>query len=422
MSKINHHKTVRLLRTFALISAITTFCAQQSTANGFRNPPGSASALAVDGAKSVMVDDVSSISINPANLTKIKDTTTLISLTFINAESTFKSPLGFSADTRNSLKTLPDIYIAAPFKDDRFVAGLGITTPYGQSVEWAKESGLPYFTKMILVDIDPTLSIKLSDNFSVGAGLNCYYSQLQTKQVIPWSMVTGNPRAISGTANLKGDGMDVGATIGVSWDITENQHVAAVYHSAFDITYKGDTRVSGIPAPLSPLISPKTDFESKIKFPAIATVGYALDITDTLTIGTEVEWVEFSRFKTLPIDLGANSSLGLFPTEIPQKWDDIWTFGLATAWQCSDAFVIRGSYKYLEGPIPDMTMAPTLPDNDKHTLGIGLGWKGKRQGVDVAYTYSFIADREIKTNQNPLYVGKYEMDSNIITISYMRSL
>jgi len=421
--KNNRHQTAtKTFTTVVCISVILTTCTQIATANAFRNPPGSASALALDGAKSVMVDDISSLSVNPANLTKTDKPTALVSFTFINAESTFISPLGFDADTRDSLKTLPNIYIATPLKGDTIVAGLGITTPYGQSVEWAKESGLPYFTEMILIDIAPTLAIKMSDSLSLGAGLDFYSSQLQTKQVVPWDMVTGNPGAPSGSSNLKGEGMDVGGTIGLSWDVTENHHLAAVYHSAFDIVYEGDTRVNNIPAPLAPFISAKTDFESEIKFPAIASIGYALDLSETLTIGTEVEWIEFSRFNSLPIDTGANNSLGMFPTEIPQKWDDIWTYGLSAAWQYSDSIVLRGSYKYLESPIPDTTMAPSLPDNDKHTLGIGLGWKGEHQGIDVAYTYSFIDDREINSNQNPFYVGEYEMDSNIFSIAYICSL
>ena len=422
MKRRNHKPLSGSITTLACAIFIAAACTQTASANAFRNPPGSSSAIALDGAKSVMVDDASALSINPANLTKIDRPAAMVSFTFIDADATFKSPLGFEADTRNTFKTLPNIYIATPLDGGRIVAGVGITTPYGQSVEWSKESTLPFFTEMILVDIAPTLAFKLSDTVSIGGGFDFYLSQLQTKQLVPWSAVTGNPAAPTGESNLKGDGMDVGATMGISWNVTEKQHLAAVYHSAFDITYEGDTRVSNIPAELALFVKGRTDFESEIKFPAIASIGYAIDITETVTIGTEIEWIEYSRFKTLPIDLGANSSLGLFPDQIPQKWDDIWTYGFSGKWQYNEAIVLRGSYKYLESPIPDMTAAPTLPDGDKHTVGIGIGWKGERQSVDAGYTYSFIDDRKVTENQNPMYIGEYEMNSHIFSIAYSYAL
>jgi len=411
----------RVMATCTAI-ALLKLGVQTTHANAFRNPPGSASALGVDGAKSVMVDDASAVSVNPANLSDLKTPTATASLTLIKTDVGFNSPLGFSADTRNTLKMLPDLYVATPLGEGAFVFGLGISTPYGQSVEWAKESTLPYFSEMILVDIAPTLATRLSDSLSVGVGLDLYISQLHLKQLMPWAMVTGNPASPPGEVNLKGRGMAAGATLGLTWDVTERQRFAIVYHSPFDMDYEGDTRLSAIPDAFAPVVKANTDFETTIKFPTVASLAYSLDLTETVTVGAEVEWVDFSRFETLPMDVGANNGLGLFPSEIPQKWGDIWTYGMAAAWQCCDTLELRGSYKFLESPIPDATLAPTLPDADKQTLGLGLGWQGKRQAVDVAYTYSLIDDREITANQNPLFTGKYELDAHIVSCAYTYSL
>jgi long-chain fatty acid transport protein len=423
-------KRSRQMSNMMVASIVMAVFVQSGLGNGFRNPPASSSALALDGAKSVMVDDVSAISVNPANLTQVSERTVGVALTFIKADASFSSPLGIDADSRNTLKILPDIYVATPLGEGGVVFGLGITTPYGQSVEWSKGSTLPYFSEMILVDIAPTLGFKLCDSVAVGAGLDLYQSELTLKQLIPWAAVTGNPADPMGDVRLKGDDMAAGATLGLTWEVTDNQRIAVVYHSPFDIDYEGDTQISPIPAALGGVVSSKTDFETTIKFPTVASLGYALDVSETVTIGVEVEWVEFSRFDTLPIDLGANGILQAtspsgapgFPTEIPQKWDDIWTYGLAVSWQCSDTIELRGSYRFLESPIPDMTLAPTLPDADKHTLGVGLGWQGNGQAVDVGYTYSLIDDRDITANQNPLYAGSYELDSHIMSFAYSRSL
>lgn len=415
-------KRSRRSSSVVVAAVITAMCVQSVLGHAFRNPPPSASGIVLDGAKSVMVDDVSSVSINPANLTGLDERTVGVSVTFIEANASYTSPLGMSADTRNTLKILPDIFAATPLGDSGVVFGLGITTPYGQSVEWAKESGLPYFTEMIMIDIAPTLAMKLTDSVSMGAGLDFYQSQLQLKQLYPWAAATGNPTDAMGSVNLKGSGMAAGVSLGLTLEVTDNQRIAVVYRSPFDMDYEGDSRFNGVPGALAPVVSAKTDFEATIKFPSIATLGYALDLSDTVTVGAEVEWIEFSRFDALPVDLGANGSLGLFPSEIAQNWDDVWTYGLAGSWQCSDSIELRGTYRFLESPIPDSTLSPTLPDADKHIVGIGVGWHGEQQSVDLGYAYTIADDREVTLAENPQVPGAYELDSHIISLAYSRSL
>jgi long-chain fatty acid transport protein len=110
------------------------------------------------------------------------------------------------------------------------------------------------------------------------------------------------------------------------------------------------------------------------------------------------------------------------PTEVPQNWDDVWTYGAAASWQCSDTIALRGSYRFLESPIPDSTLSPTLPDADKHTIGVGMGWQGEGQSVDLGYTYTIADDREVTLAENPQLPGTYEIDSHIISLAYSRSL
>jgi long-chain fatty acid transport protein len=401
-------KRSRRVSSLLVATVLMAVGVQSVFGHAFRNPPPSSSGLALDGAKSVMVDDVSAVSINPANLTGLEKRAVGISVTFIEANASFTLPNGIGADSRDTLKILPDIFAATPLGDGDIVFGLGITTPYGQSVEWSKGSGLPYFTEMILIDIAPSLALKLTETLSAGAGLDFYQSTLDLRQP-----------ATSGMT-FDGDGMTAGATLGLTWDCSAKQRLAVVYHSPFDIDYEGDTKISGLPAG----IPASSDFETTIKFPTVASVGYSLKLTDTVTVGAEIEWIEFSRFDTLPVDAGIYSNIGMLPipTEVPQNWDDVWTYGAAASWQCSDTIALRGSYRFLESPIPDSTLSPTLPDADKHTIGVGMGWQGEGQSVDLGYTYTIADDREVTLAENPQLPGTYEIDSHIISLAYSRSL
>ena len=130
-----------------------------------------------------------------------------------------------------------------------------------------------------------------------------------------------------------------------------------------------------------------------------------------------MEWVEFSSYDALPIDIGANQAL-LPVSALAQDWDDIWTFGAGADWNCNANWVVRGGYKFMPSPIPSATLAPTLPDSDKHQLSAGVGYSTGVHHVDVAVACSFYEDLSVTDNQNPAYNGDYDITSQIVSISY----
>jgi long-chain fatty acid transport protein len=103
---------------------------------------------------------------------------------------------------------------------------------------------------------------------------------------------------------------------------------------------------------------------------------------------------------------------------VPQNWKDTWTFGCGADWKATTDLTLRAGYIFLESPVPDETLAPTLPDTSRHVLSVGAGWHHGPSRIDLAYGYSVIADREVTRNQNPAYNGTYESNSHLMSVSY----
>ena len=399
-------------KAFVCILTILTFVAllsQDALANGFRNPPAGATALSMDGGKTAFIDDASAISHNPANLMDLKrKKAVMVATTFVYPATDYESRQGDRASTKDSLKILPNLYAVWPVRNETFVAGIGVTTPYGQSTEWEKTAPFPYFSELIVVNVNPSLATKISDNLSIGAGINIYFSELDIRSML-------GPGA---SAKLKGDGNGLGGSMGATWQFAPRQRVALTYVSAFDVEYDGDTEITG---------TPKSDFESEINFPNIVTLGYGIQLTDTIRIAADVEWVDFSRNESMPMDYGNNPAAAQLPPEMPQDWEDVWTGGIAGSWQFRELWTLRGSYKYLESPIPDRTYSPAFQDADKHMIALGLGWDDERHALDVGYTLVVLEDRDITGNVNrapdgtPLFDGDYEFSSHVAGISYSYS-
>jgi long-chain fatty acid transport protein len=106
------------------------------------------------------------------------------------------------------------------------------------------------------------------------------------------------------------------------------------------------------------------------------------------------------------------------PVVVPQKWEDTWTYGLGAEWDVRSDVTVRAGYIYLESPVPEETLSPTLPDADRHVVSVGVGLHRNGHCLDVAYGYSIIGDREVSPEANPAYAGTYETSSHLMSVSY----
>ncbi len=391
---------------------------------GFRNPPEGAAALGRVGGNMLLADDATAISHNPANLTDLEKPQAMAALTIVHADTEFTPAAGGASETTESpWKFLPDFYYAAPVKDGAFAAGIGVTTPFGQSTEW-KDNGIfqftaPYYAKLQVININPTFAAKLGDKVSFALGADVFQSDLKFEQNFPWFQFAGDQAA---KLTFDGSGYGFGANAAVNWKMLEKHWVAVTYRSPVKVEYDGDFDQSYMPfaGALPPPLNQATrhsDFETEIEFPQIVGLGYAFIATDTLRIGSDAEWVGFSSYDELDIDIGNNNAL-LPSRTIPQDWKDVWTGGLDVDWKCSEALTLRAGYIFIQSPVPDDTLSPTLPDADRHVVSVGLGLKKSGHSLDLAYAYSFFEDRDIENNVNPDYNGTYELNSQLMGVTY----
>jgi len=362
----------------------------------------------MDGGKSTLVEDPSVISCNPANLAEIKEPSVMIAINAIAGKANYDHPILTGLSTKNSLALLPDMFAALPVGEGRYVLGLGINTPFGQSAEWEDNFTFPYFSRLGVVNVNPTFATKLAKNVSVGVGADLYMSTIEQKALAPGL----------GEIKLSGSGSGLGANAAVTWRPTDRQQVALTCRSGFDIEYDGDTEINSPWTTLPfPLVA-KSDFDARMKFPTILTLGYGISLSEKLKIGADVEWVQASRNDAMPVDLGRNQPLIAPQTEVVNDWEDNWGWGVGCSYELSEKVALRGSYKFMQTPIPDATYAPAYPDNDRHILALGIGLKQGAHSLDLAYALNFIADRDVANSQNAP-AGTYDYASQIAGVSYI---
>jgi long-chain fatty acid transport protein len=384
------------------------------------------------GGRIAQIDDASAIQQNPANLVDVAGMEFQLtpSIVYINAD--FKSTTtGQSATTEQPWKLLPNLFASAPLCDGKIAVGLGVTVPFGLSNDWdensaafARPTGIlryqtPNFAELQTINVNPTVSFKLGDHFQVGAGLDVMWSKVTLKQFYPWFIFPGSTGTEpDGNLKAEGTGWAVGGNIGLTWAITEKQRLAVTYRSPMTVHYDGDFEVNNI-TPTAAFLgaTSRSDFSTKVGFPSVVALGYGIEITKNIRLEADAEWVQFSRFKSLDLNVGNNAFL-LPSSKFAQNWRDTFTVGIGGDWRFAPNWVVRAGYQFYQSPVPESTFSPTIPDADQNVFTFGLGYTYKRHSLEAAYGADFYNSRHIRNDQNAAFNGDYEITVHLFSLAY----
>lgn len=396
-------------------------------AEGFRNPPPGTFNLGRAGGRIAQVDDSSAAVQNPANLVDLPAPELQFSPTVVYIKADYDSPFGQSAQSEDPWKFLPNGFVGVPLADRQFGVGLGVTTPYGLGSTWDQNSTAfqrpfgawryqtPYSTDLTTISIAPAVAARLGDYVQLGAALDVMWSDLTLKQYYPWFLVTGNLADPDGRIKAQGNGVGVGGKAGLTVELSQRQRLAFTYRLPMEVDYGGDLQVDNVPAALGGGTF-RSDFRSSIKFPTIVAAGYGIDLTDKIRLEADVEWLQFSRFKELPIMLG--TPLPGLPGGVNENWRDTFTIGFGGDWKFSEGWVLRAGYQFYQSPVPDSTFSPTIPDANQNVITVGLGYQFHHHSFEAAYGADFYDTRHIDNNQNPAFNGTFKFTVHLFSFAY----
>lgn len=389
-------------------------------ADGFRNPPPSASALGRAGGHVAQADDASAAALNPARMTSLSEAEIMVSLTAGYGRRRFESFYGPRARSTDPWAFLPAGFGVLPFADGRAALGLSLTVPFGRFTRYPSDVFFgqitPYESALRVVQLNPSLAWRLHDRLSVAAGLSYYDSKLAFKY---------HPGI-----RFEGDGDALGYNAAIAWTPTDRQTLALVYRASFDIAYSGDFEADSLPPDaLAAGAAPSSPFRTRFNYPAMLALGYGLQLTDTLRGEIGIEWIEHSRNQQFAVDIGRNNFLlhaspSDAPLILPQDWHNNWTAGIGADWLFAPGWTLRAGYLYLESPAPSRTTIPVAAERNQSILSAGLGFDRGRHTVDAAYVYGWIDRLKVRNHvsgdpdrPSPLD-GDYTLDSHLIALSY----
>ncbi len=198
---------------------------------------------------------------------------------------------------------VPNLYLSQPiFRSSQYgdlAVGIGLSAPFGLETDYdpgwvGRYSALR--TKLITLDIQPSIAYRVFDRLSIGASLDIQYASARLSQAVDFGGIGANilgsqffpalpavfaasgvpapfipgfvkateqayanagfvPQGRDGISELNGDGWDLGFTIGAIFEYLKGNEIACLqegrigfsYRSGISHTLRGSAQFSGVP-------------------------------------------------------------------------------------------------------------------------------------------------------------------------------
>ncbi|MCM8825564.1 MAG: outer membrane protein transport protein, partial [Candidatus Omnitrophica bacterium] len=356
---------------------------------GYRNPPPGTISLMNAGAFTAQADDASACVLNPAGLVLLKKSQIQTGILGLFSETKYLGNM-ISTEKKNNFAVLGNIYVGFVPEKSNLRFGFGITSPYGQQIQWHRQItetfwayNVPYYGEMKFVTVTSSIALPITKTISLGSGIDIHRSFVETRQSVPWSFITQTP---DGTATLKGEDVAASFRIGIHYH-KKNHSLGLTWSSPFEASYTGTFSMTNFPSALPPFlqgIQPSVKSTFTIKFPEIYSLGYRWK-NEKLAVQLGLESVKYSCLKKIVVDAGPDSLL--IPPLI-KNWQDVWNYSAGIEYNLNRKCRLNAAIGFIQSPVPDDTFEPTLPDADRFIYSAGINFSTASGKISLFYIYN----------------------------------
>ena len=242
--------------------------------------------------------------------------------------------------------------------------------------------------EMITITMLPSLSYKLTDDFSVGLGVPIMYAQLDMDVVVP-GPAAGAPE---GTAEISdGDDIVAGLSVSALWQATDSTRLGLFYASKLDLDFDNDIDITAPPG--VPLDSIKSNVE--LTYPQTMRASLTQDLSPSLTLLASLAWEQWSEFEDIAVSTPAGSG------SLPRNWDDTWHYALGLRWKRDARWTYYTGIAYDTDPTQASDRTTDMPIDEQWRFSGGVNYeRDNGHKIGVVLTYADYGDAAISNGGN----------------------
>ena len=393
--------------------AISTLASSLLVASGYRLPENSINATALSAAYIAHAHGADSAYYNPANMMfqenkhLVEGALTYIRLgdiTYSDSRPT-RVPL-FNSKSEEENLFAPSAFYVSPFvKCFRF--GLSMVVPGGLSKRWESPYAKAFAEEFTLqvIEVNPVVAYKVSEQFAIGAGARLVYSSGIIKS-------DGSGVKKPATRDMEADSYDFGYNVAATYKPTSSLSLAATYRSNVDLTEEGNAKLF-----LSGTKLYDGGASVTVPLPAVAAVAVAYSFGAT-TLELAYDRTFWSEYKTLDFDFEDTVPRALqaaFDDPKPREWEDTNAYRIGLT-HTMNKLTLMGGFAIDENPAPEAHIGFELPDSDAMLYSAGFKYAfSDALEIGASLLYDAKDDRKA-TSKDQAISGEFT-DANALLVT-----
>ncbi len=378
------------LRILALACALTVISVSGAMAEGFAVYEWSARGVALGGATMARTPDPSALASNPAAITRVPGTQVQVGLSAIMPYGKIKfddsaiqpaSRQHESDEIKKDNWFMPSMYFTYQV-DKRLSVGIAEYTRFGLGFEYDKDwvgAANIYEVNLTTASVTPVMSYKITDKFSVGAGVEVMYLDITLKKKKPLGS------GVNAYFDIEGDNVAYGGLVGLHYQFNDQWAAGVVYRHFVRHNVEGDADISISPSSMTPFVPPYlTDQDVSATVTLPESVSFAVSYTPVKQFSVEAGaiWTRWSRFENLDLNF---EYIGHQPNK--KDWANAWRFNIGLEYMPTDWLALRAGYVWDGCPVEERYEDYLIPTDGRNIYSLGVGFNFGSFTIDTAYAF-----------------------------------
>ena len=403
-----------------LLAVAVALASSQTFASGFQlnsqSATGMGRAFAGD---AVIADNASVLSRNPAAMALFDKDAISLGLTYADItvdvkDVNFSLPtigavdLG-SIDDAGSSKIIPNIFYIHPI-DDKLAVGFAAFSNFGTGTDassLSKNKQIAPFdllgeTEVTTVNFNASVSYRINDMFSIGAGLDAIYGE---------GRLTRNA-GTTPIVDVDADGWAFGGIVGATIELDKDNRFGISYRFSPTVNVKGDINtITTTTIPGVGTVPVATSFDSlDVPLADIFQVAGFHQITPKFALHYTAQHTQWGNFDQITAKDGTATIAAVGATQAvgdvalkEYQWKDSWLFSVGGTSTINEQFTVRAGYMHDQGVVDEISSI-SFPDSDRNWYTAGMSYHINPQNtVDLGIAY--IKGEEVHLIENSAITG-----------------
>ena len=305
---------------------------------------------------------------------------------------------------------------------DKLKVGVSAQNYFGLALDWS-DSWVGRYNSVkeaiLAPQVQPTVSYKINDWLSVGAGAGLTLGYLYSKARVD----TLDPDRPDGKLRVSDTDFAVQGNFGIMIEPSDRTRFGLRYLTETDLDFEDGVQISGVGDgfdfdPNSDITTPADGIDLGLQMPQSVMAGAFHQLNDKWALLGSVGWDEWSSFGQIRVRVEGTDLV----VEEDAGFRDVWHFGAGTEYRYSPKLMLTGGFSYDTSMMSDATRPIVVPLGAMYRYGIGFKYRrNDNQTWGGGFTFLYEGKLPVKPGSGGLdgqVSGAYDSDTSLSWLSF----